>query len=53
MNSLQLTFTSMAASIGIAMDNATTNQQSCQNIANATVSVCCKAILLQLPGAKP
>jgi hypothetical protein len=45
MNSLQATFASMAASLGIAMQNASTNQHNAQNIANACLSVCCRLIL--------
>lgn len=47
MNSLQSTFASMAVSMGIAMQNATTNQHNGQNIANACLAVCCKLILSQ------
>lgn len=49
MNSLQATFTSMSVSVGIAMNNASTNQHNGQNIANAALAVCCKAILGQSP----
>ncbi len=49
MNSLIATFSSMSVSIGIAMNNASTNQQNGQHIATATLSVCCKAILKQAP----
>ncbi|MBS1772055.1 MAG: RebB family R body protein [Bacteroidetes bacterium] len=52
MNSLQLTFSSMAVSIGIAMDNASTNQHNCQNIANTAMASCCKMILMQQPAPK-
>jgi hypothetical protein len=45
MYSLALTFTSMASSIGIAMQNATTNQRSGQLIANASLVLSCKLIL--------
>ncbi|MBS7564770.1 RebB family R body protein [Mucilaginibacter sp. Bleaf8] len=45
MNSLQVTFQSMAVSIGIAMHNASTNQRNGQLVANACLSVCCKRIL--------
>ncbi|MET0392572.1 MAG: RebB family R body protein [Chitinophagaceae bacterium] len=45
MYSLQATFTTMAVSIGIAMQNASTNQHNGQNIANACLSMCCKMIL--------
>ncbi len=45
MNSLQMTFASMAASIGIAMHNATTNQRNGQLIATASTAQCCRLIL--------
>lgn len=45
MNSLALTFTTMASSIGTAMQNATTNQRSGQLIANASLVLSCKLIL--------
>ncbi len=45
MNALLLTFTSMASSIGLAMQNATTNQRSGQIIANASLTISCKLIL--------
>lgn len=50
MYSLALTFTSMSSSIGIAMQNATTNQRSGQMIANASLAISCKMILSK--GAK-
>ncbi len=45
MNSLQATFASMAASIGIAMHNATTNQRNGQIISTASTAQCCTLIL--------
>lgn len=45
MNALQATFVSMSVSIGIAMHNATTNQNNGQMIATANMAMCCKLIL--------
>lgn len=45
MISLQMTFVTMAASIGIAMQNASTNQREGQIIANASTTMSCNRIL--------
>jgi hypothetical protein len=45
MNSLQITFVTMAASLGIAMQNASTNQRSGQIIATASLAQSCRLIL--------
>lgn len=45
MISLQMTFTSMAYSIGIAMQNASSNQRNGQVIANASTTQSCTRIL--------
>jgi hypothetical protein len=45
MGSLSATFNSMAVSIGIAMQNATTNQHNGQNIATASLAKCCQLII--------
>ncbi len=45
MGSLAATFSSMAVSIGIAMQNATTNQHNGQNIATTCMAQCCKLII--------
>jgi hypothetical protein len=50
MNALQYAFYAMGVSIGIAMNNASTNQHNGQNIANACLSVCCKLIISQAAG---
>lgn len=45
MNALQMTFVTMASSIGMAMQNASTNQRSGQIVANASLVLSCKLIL--------
>jgi hypothetical protein len=45
MKSLQITFNSMAVSMGVAMHNASTNQRNGQLIANASLTISCKLIL--------
>ena len=45
MNSLPLAFNSMAASIGVAMHNASTNQHNSQLISSASLAICCKLVL--------
>lgn len=45
MGSLSATFSMMSVSIGIAMQNATTNQHNGQNIATASLAACCQMIL--------
>lgn len=50
MGSLSATFSSMSVSIGIAMQNATTNQHNGQNIATTSMAMCCKLIITK--GAK-
>jgi hypothetical protein len=45
MNALQATFITMAASIGIAMQNASTNERNGQLIATAAMAKCCTLIL--------
>lgn len=47
MGSLAATFSSMAVSIGIAMQNATTNQHNGQNIATTCLAQCCKLIIIK------
>lgn len=47
MGSLAATFSSMAVSIGIAMQNATTNQHNGQNIATTCLAQCCKLIIVK------
>jgi hypothetical protein len=51
MDALKATFASMAVSIGIAMQNATTNQRNGQNIATSSLAVCCKLIIVK--GSNP
>lgn len=45
MNSLQMTFAAGAASIGIILHNAGSNQRNGQVIANAATAVACATIL--------
>ena len=52
MNSLQMTFTAGAASIGIIMQNAGSNQRNGQVIANAATTMTC-AKILKAPLASP
>lgn len=45
MGSLLATFSTMSVSIGIVMQNATTNQHNGQNIATASLAKCCQLII--------
>ena len=44
-NPMLATFWTMAASIGIVMQNAATNQRNCQIIGTASLSVCTALIV--------
>jgi len=43
--SMTATFVTMASSIGIVMQNAATNERSGQQVANASLAVCCALII--------
>jgi hypothetical protein len=45
MGSLLATFSMMSVSIGIVMQNASTNQRNGQNIATASLAKCCELII--------
>lgn len=45
MNSLSATFATMTQTIGLVMQNATTNQHNGQNISTASLSKCVQLII--------